>query len=68
MDLWSARGELQSLPLAGQVQACGRLHTGGRSGGPDGTCRGHWLLPMMMTLSEDVSEGVGRIWLYGLER
>ena len=38
----SARGELQSHPLAGQAQACGRLTKGGWAGGPDGTYRDHW--------------------------
>ena len=38
----SARGELQSHPLAGQAQACGRLTEGGWAGGPDGTYRDHW--------------------------
>ena len=37
----SARRELQSHPLAGQAQACGRLTKGGRAGGPDGTYRDH---------------------------
>ena len=30
----SARRELQSHPLAGQAQACGRLTKGGSAGGP----------------------------------
>ena len=38
----SARRELQSHPLAGQAQACGRLTKSGRAGGPDGTFRDHW--------------------------
>ena len=41
----SARGELQSHPLAGQAQACGRPHRW-KGLGPDGTCRGHWLIPL----------------------
>ena len=43
----SARGERQSHPLAGQAQACGRPTQGGGAGGPDGTCRGHWLIPLL---------------------
>ena len=38
----SARRELQSHPLAGQAQACGRLTKGGWAGGPDGTYRDPW--------------------------
>ena len=38
----SSRRELQSHPLAGQAQACGRLTKGGKAGGPDGTYRDHW--------------------------
>ena len=38
----SARGELQSHPLAGHAQACGRLTKGGWAAGPDGTYRDHW--------------------------
>ena len=38
----SARRELQSHPLAGQAQACGRLTKGGWARGPDGTNRDHW--------------------------
>ena len=38
----SAHRELQSHPLAGQAQACGRLTKGGWAGGHDGTYRDHW--------------------------
>ena len=41
----SARRELQSHPLAGQAQACGRLTKGGWARGPDGTYRDHWYSP-----------------------
>ena len=40
----SARGELQSHPLAVQAQACGSFTKGGWAGGPDGTYRDHWCL------------------------
>ena len=40
----SARGDLQSHPLAGQAQACGHPT---QVGVPDGTCRGHWLIPLL---------------------
>ena len=45
--LLSARGELQSHPLAGQAQACGRPTQVDGPGGPDGTCRGHCLIPLL---------------------
>ena len=41
----SARGKLQSHPLAGQAQACGRLHTGGRARGT----RWHLSWPLAVT-------------------
>ena len=43
----SARGELQSHPLAGQAQACGRSTQVDGPVRPDGTCRGHWLIPLL---------------------
>ena len=43
----SARTELQSHPLAGQAQACGRLTKGGWAGGPEGTYRDHWCFRRM---------------------
>ena len=38
----SARRVLQSYPLAGEAQACGRITEGGWAGWPDGTYRHHW--------------------------
>ena len=54
----SARGEPQSHPLAGQAQACGRSTQVDRPGGPDGTCRGHWLIPLLKKKIDYISRFV----------
>ena len=53
----SARGELQSHPLAGQAQACGHP-TQVDGPGPDGTCRGHWLIPLLTKKIDYISRFV----------
>ena len=60
----SARRELQSHPLAGQAQACGRLAKGAWARGPDGTYRDHWCSHCKKKLSHASSLWLGAMLMF----
>ena len=43
----SARGGATVAPAGWTSTGLRAPHTGGWAGGPDGTCRGHWLIPLL---------------------